>query len=337
MLRDPETFTVDDPRFSTGRVLGPSMLSLDGSEHRRHRSPFTALFIRGWVDELAGTIVAAEAERAVGRIAARGRAELRTELAGPFVATVIGRALGLAAPADDVLGWYRAIVEAVTDTDAGRPVAGSATEAIDHLRDIVAAAQSSTDGPLAGPAAVLDGDEVFANVAVTLFGAIETTEGMIANALYHLLTDPVRLAYARRDHGALQRSIDESLRLEPAAAIVDRYTSRPVRLGPASISAGELVSVSIRDANRDPGHLDDPDRFDPDRSDAGAHLAFATGPHSCIGAQLARAETAALLDALFERCADIELVADATDRPTGFIFRKPNRITARWTAAQRPR
>ena len=38
------TFTVDDPRFSTAQVVGPSMLSLDGDEHRRHRDPFAEAF-----------------------------------------------------------------------------------------------------------------------------------------------------------------------------------------------------------------------------------------------------------------------------------------------------
>ena len=32
-MRDAETFTVDDPRFTTAQVVGPSMLSLDGAEH----------------------------------------------------------------------------------------------------------------------------------------------------------------------------------------------------------------------------------------------------------------------------------------------------------------
>ena len=35
-LRDPATFTVDDPGFTTARVIGPSMLSLDGPEHASH-------------------------------------------------------------------------------------------------------------------------------------------------------------------------------------------------------------------------------------------------------------------------------------------------------------
>src|SRR3979411_3006367 len=44
VMRDPATFTVDDPRFSTARVVGPSMLSLDGDAHPRHRRPFVAPF-----------------------------------------------------------------------------------------------------------------------------------------------------------------------------------------------------------------------------------------------------------------------------------------------------
>ena len=43
-MRDDEAFTVDDPRFSTARVVGPMMLSLDGAEHDRHRAPFARPF-----------------------------------------------------------------------------------------------------------------------------------------------------------------------------------------------------------------------------------------------------------------------------------------------------
>jgi cytochrome P450 len=39
VLRDPVTYTVDDPRFSTARVVGASMLSIDGVAHARHRGP----------------------------------------------------------------------------------------------------------------------------------------------------------------------------------------------------------------------------------------------------------------------------------------------------------
>lgn len=40
VLKDSGSFTVDDPRFTTARVTGPSMLSLDGPAQARHRSAF---------------------------------------------------------------------------------------------------------------------------------------------------------------------------------------------------------------------------------------------------------------------------------------------------------
>ncbi|BCO35776.1 hypothetical protein MHEC_22090 [Mycobacterium heckeshornense] len=56
VLRDPTTFTVDDPRFSTSRVVGSSMLSRDGAAHARHREAFASWFyparVRGAVRPL---------------------------------------------------------------------------------------------------------------------------------------------------------------------------------------------------------------------------------------------------------------------------------------------
>ena len=73
VLRDSAAFTVDDPRFSTARVVGPSMLSLDGTAHDRHRRPFGGPFSQAEVrDRLAG-FVTAEAGPA-GRRGPPGRA-----------------------------------------------------------------------------------------------------------------------------------------------------------------------------------------------------------------------------------------------------------------------
>ena len=70
VMRDDATFTVQDPRFTTGRVVGPSMLTLDGAEHARHREPFARPFRRAAVLERFTA-----ARRGRGRAAARrGRA-----------------------------------------------------------------------------------------------------------------------------------------------------------------------------------------------------------------------------------------------------------------------
>ena len=44
VMRDAATYTVDDPRFTTAQVIGPSMLSLDGEIHALHRAPFVGPF-----------------------------------------------------------------------------------------------------------------------------------------------------------------------------------------------------------------------------------------------------------------------------------------------------
>src|SRR5436309_8724018 len=83
-MRDPATFTVDDPRFSTGQVVGPSMLTRDGAEHGRHRDPFAPHFRLEAVRRRFTGLVEAETERLIDAIEADGRAELRRSLAGPL-------------------------------------------------------------------------------------------------------------------------------------------------------------------------------------------------------------------------------------------------------------
>ena len=129
VMGDAATFTVDDPRFSTGRVVGPSMLTLDGAEHERHRAPFARPFRLRAVRERFTELVAEEVDRLIDAFAPRGQAELRREFAGPLAAAVVTHSLGLReADIGAVLGWYDAIVAAVTEVTAGGavPPAGSA-------------------------------------------------------------------------------------------------------------------------------------------------------------------------------------------------------------------
>src|SRR5713101_2366251 len=62
VMREAETFTVDDPRFSTGRVVGPSMLTRDGPEHARHRDPFAEPLKLTAVHERFAPLVEGEVE-----------------------------------------------------------------------------------------------------------------------------------------------------------------------------------------------------------------------------------------------------------------------------------
>jgi cytochrome P450 len=343
VLRDARTFTVDDPRFSTAKVVGPSMLSLDGVRHARHRAPFTRPFRSEEIHARLDTFTRAEASRLVAAIEPRGAAELRRAVAGPLAVTVMAEVLGLGRtdPAQ-VLAWYDGIVAAVqaeaaapgAQTDpAPRLAAGMAAFAglAACLQQVIAAPPASS--LLADVTGPLTEAEAISNAAVLLFGGIETTEGMIANVMLHLLSSPAELELVRADRGLIPAAIEESLRLEPAAAVVDRYATSDAELSGAWIRAGDPVTVSIAGANRDPAVFPDPDRFDVRRPNAIRHLAFAHGPHFCLGAHLARLEARIAVATLLDLLPQLRLDDRYPAAPRGLVFRKPTDLRARWSTA----
>lgn len=333
-MRDAERFTVDDPRFSTASVIGESMLSLDGPEHERHRGAFAPHFRPTVVRDEFEDLVVARARAIVAELVPKGTAELRTALAGPLAVETISAFLGLAdiAPAR-VLDWYRHIAEAIVDVSLGRPVPPHGVDAIAQIHQRVAHAINSGTSPLLrslDDRAVLRPEELTPATAVVMFGAIETSEGMTANALWHLLTHPESLDRVAGDRTLLAGAVEESLRLEPAAAVIDRYATSDVEIGGVTIPRRELVTISLLGANRDPEVFDQPDVYDIDRSNAAQHVTFVQGPHGCLGLHLARMETIAALDALLDLLPALRVVGDTSEPPSGLIFRKPAAVTARW-------
>lgn len=350
VLADAAAFTVDDPRFTTARVTGPSMLSTDGAEHARHRAPFAHAFGPVALEGELARFIEAEAARLARELRPRRSAELRQEFAGPLAAAVMAAVLGLApagVTAATVLGWYRDIVAAVaalpaSGSGAGQPAApGAPNEAPERvpvasfgaLAAALAEAMDSGHAPLLAAAAgsgALTRHETVSNAAIALFGGIETAEGMICNAVLHLLGNQ---AMSQEDSN-LDRCVEESLRLEPAAAVVDRYATRDVTIGGALVGRGDLVRVSVTGANRDPAVFPGPDRFDPARPNAGRHLAFARGPHFCVGAHLARLETVTAVRALLSTLPGLQLAANRPAHVRGLVFRKPLALHTAWETAE---
>jgi cytochrome P450 len=312
VLKDIGSFTVDDPRFTTARVVGPSMLSLDGPAHARQHNAFT----RGLRPAaLRRDFIEAETSRLIEAVGPRGQAELRRDFAGPLAAAVMGDLLGLNQPVDTILGWYDEIVGVVASLVASTETGVFHTPSFGMLAENIALAVGKGNSALLTAAAqTLGTDELVSNAAVLLFGGIETTEGMISNAILHALT-----------YGTL--AVEESLRLEPAAAMVDRYATRDVSLGGTRVRLGDQVTVSITGANRDPAAFANPDLYDPSRANAGQHLAFAHGPHFCVGAHLARLETELAVAAII-KLPGLRLSGHAV--PRGVVFRKPPELYTTW-------
>jgi cytochrome P450 len=335
VMRDAVVYTVDDPRFSTAQVVGPSMLSLDGAEHRRHRDPFAGPFRLRAVNERFSAIVRKEVDRLITLVERNGHADLRGDLAGPLSVEMMVQALGLAEtdPAE-ALAWYGAIVAEVTAITAGAAPDGSGREAFARLCSSVEPAldrhPSSSLVAAAAHTGGLTRAQVASNAAVLLFGGIETTEAMIANAFLHLLSNPSQLALVEAEPALLAAAVEESLRLEPAAAVVDRYVTRDTELAGVPLAEGDLVTISLAGANRDPDVFAEPDRFELRRDNAGLQVGFAHGPHVCLGMHLARLETRVTLERALARLPLLRLDPARPAAARGLVFRKPPAVWALW-------
>jgi cytochrome P450 len=247
---------------------------------------------------------------------------VRRGLAGPLAVAVVAEALGLGQtdPAQ-ILAWYDAIVGAVSAL-AGQPGGGASPEGSEafrmlsqSLRQVIGGHGHSLLAAAAGAGGLGTG-EVVSNAAVLLFGGIETTEGAICNAVLYLLADPDQFRAVLADRSLVAAAVEESLRMEPAAAVVDRYATG---------------DVSLAGAGRDPAFFPGPDRFDVTRANARQHLAFAHGPHFCLGADLARLEAGAAVAALL-RLPGLRLDPGRRQGPRGVVFRKPPALHVLWDA-----
>ncbi len=72
--------------------------------------------------------------------------------------------------------------------------------------------------------------------------------------------------------------------------------------------------------NRDPAQFADPDRLDVGRT-PNRHLAFAAGPHFCLGAALARLEAQVAFSSILRRLPDLELVTTEPTYRAHFVIR----------------
>jgi cytochrome P450 len=331
VMRDAERFTVDDPRFTTGQVVGPSMLSLDGLTHDRHRAPFAAAFRPSASSADLSAALARRAAALVAKSRASRSSDLRFDVAAPLPAATIVDVLGLIdVTAEQATRWYRQIVDQVAQLTADpnhlvdSAVMAPLTAAVGHA--------IAADGTLAAlrRQSDLDDQEFAAHVGVVMFGALETAESMIANLLWHVLQRRDVVVALQADPSRRDRAVEESLRLEPGAAVVDRFATVDTLVAGVLIAASDPVTVSLAAANRDPAAYVDPDVFSLKRENEPSHLSFVVGPHACIGTHLARAEARAVLDAVLDAPTVPVLKDVAESTPRGLVFRKPDRLLVDW-------
>jgi len=253
------------------------------------------------------------------------------QLTFEFPVRVIARLLGL--PEEDFSRFQRWSVELiglVADIDRGLAASESLRR---YFADVVAERRAAPKEDVISDlvTAEVDGEKltdeaIYSFLRLLLPAGAETTYRSSGNLLYLLLTHSDQLDAVRADRSLLPQAIEEALRVEAPLLTITRTATCAVEIGGVSLAAGEGISTHIGSANHDETRWDDAETFDIFRP-ALPHIAFAHGPHMCLGMHLARLETRALLNRVLDRLPDLALNPGDTDpHIRGQVFRSPTAL-----------
>jgi len=330
LWRDPlraEPAALMQRRFADAVVEGvprsesTSILMLDNPDHARVRGPLSqALYAR--VAKIRPQVEAI-VDQALDRMATKASFDLMNEFCVPIPIDVIAVILGVDHERlVEFRDWSEGIIQGLNpfrNEDQTRHMERSSVALNDYF---TAALAERRDNPrddlisdmtrLQAEGAPLSDVELRINLTALLVGGNLTTTDLIGNGVRLLLLNPEELAKLRADPGLINSAVEEILRYEPPVDMTSRVASRDMEVSGCPIKATQVMTVSLRGANRDPEVFPDPDRFDISRKRA-SHMAFGGGAHICIGAPLARLEAQVAIVRLLERFPNLRLADPAIE------------------------
>ncbi|MFC6881635.1 MULTISPECIES: cytochrome P450 family protein [Actinomadura] len=296
--------------------LAGNLVYLDPPDHTRLRGLVARAFtprriarLRPRVEAITGELLDTLPDRAVD-----GVVDLIEHFAYPLPVSVICELLGV--PEEDRPRWHawsrrfgdstpRRLGEIVTEMNA-------------HIRELVERRRAEpADDLLTALTGAHDGGgrlsdaELVTMVLTLMIAGHTTTSHMLGNGIAALLAHPGQLARLREDPALMPGAVQELLRWGSPVVIAKlRYATQDVTIGDTLIRQGERVQLVLGSANRDPRRFPDGDRLDVERPCGAAdaqHLAYARGPHYCLGAALANQEAEVAFSALFTRFPELAL------------------------------
>jgi cytochrome P450 len=331
ILRNAKAFSSTGYDSTIGLVMGHMILGMDDPEHRLHRNLVANAFkeksLARWEHDLIGPIC----HELIDRFAHEGRADLVRQLTFEFPVRVIARLLGL--PEEDFAQFQRWSVELIGlpgDIERGLAASVSLKE---YFAEVVAERRRSPRDDIISDlvTADIDGEKltdeaIYGFLLLLLPAGAETTYRSSGNLLFLLLSHPDQLAALQHDRGLMDQAIEEGLRVEPPLLMIGRTATTDVVLADEPIPAGASVTTCLGSANHDEQRWENPEAFDIFRPPQ-QHLAFAFGPHMCLGMHLARLETRVVLGAVLDRLRGVRLDPDADDpHIRGLVFRSPTSV-----------
>lgn len=291
-------------------VEAHSMLELEPPRHTRLRGLVLRAFTSRRITALAPEIDALS-HSLIDTFPA-GEFDLLPAFARQLPVIVIARLLGVPETmTDQLLDWSNAMVRVYmasrtrADEDAASRAAGDFSAFlrtyVEHRRadprdDLITSLIAAEEG-----GEKLSTDELITTCILLLNAGHEATVHAIGIAVKTLLEQ----GHIAQPDG-IDTLVEETLRFDPPLHLFTRFTYETVHIHGHTFRRGDQVGLLLASANRDPGFVSDPDRFDPARP-IKPNASFGAGLHFCVGAPLARLEMTRALPILFARCPDLAL------------------------------
>ncbi|MFV8165097.1 cytochrome P450 [Mycobacterium sp. 134] len=305
-----------------GRIRLPVLLMTDAPEHTRMRKQALPGFTRGslesWqpmIDRLARDLVS--------QMSTRGTSEVVSTLAVPMPMAMISHILGIAE--EDQSAFRDWSNEAIRIADVNFTWSGLAEivptlngfrHLYDFFTDRLGRGELLDENTVLGrltrrtdngrPAGQLSDEELFFVAVLLLLAGNETTTNLLSTLFLTLAQHPDQLDVLRRHPDLIPSAIEEQLRFLSPIQSFYRTARVDYQVGDVTIPAGSRVLLAWGAANRDPRQFEDPDVFRADRNPTG-HVAFGSGVHLCLGAQLARLEGQAVLREIVDQVDRVEV------------------------------
>ncbi|MGB8818525.1 MAG: cytochrome P450 [Rhizobiaceae bacterium] len=302
------------------RIESGSLLEREAPAHTRLRTLINRAFVSRAIERLKPRIEAL-AHQLVDRLPKGEPFDLLPSFATPIPMTIICELLGVPVEeAQNLLDWSHAMC-AMYVPHRTRTIEDTANRAAADFhafmeRHIARHAKTSQDDLLSALITVRDAgekltnDELISTCVLLLNAGHEATVHQTGNAVKTILAqggDPRRF-FATPE--ACEATIEECLRFDAPLHMFTRYAYDTVEIAEGiTLREGESIGLLLGMANRDPRAFDQPDRFNPERSDQ-KNVSFGAGIHFCIGAPLARLELQTSLKALFDRLPDLKIAEE---------------------------
>jgi cytochrome P450 len=312
-------------KMSIVQMIGPTILSMVGKQHKRLRATAQPLFKRprvlGWWN---ARFVQDTVDTLLDRIVRSGdtRVDLNANLCAPLPMAVVTRAIGLEGssvidfrfhlhrgsfgsadtPIEDRIASFQYVDRVLTEM-----VEANLAEPGDNVISSLMDNEVTEDD---GSKRKLTKEEIFAFCKLVIFAGGGTTWRQLGITIHALLSHYHFWEACREDRSLIEQAVDESLRWRATDPVFPRLCVADTELDGVFIPANSQVQLCLGTANHDPEVFENPTAYDIFRKKE-HHMGFGFGPHRCLGMDVAKQEMVLAINGLMDRFPNLRLDPDA--------------------------